>query len=416
MTLRRIRLAETDLAGVSCTLDVGEAMTLAASGLVVTRPDRDGRIILIPNGRVGAVRVGSLQVEVRPKDRVNLTHLIFLLGYAADPGFRADDVVADRYDELWPALAETLARLGERALLNGVLQGYRTIEAADTVLRGRIRIGDQLRARPLQPVPLELSYDDYLTDIAENRILRTALRRMQRVPGVPRDTRSRLAHLDNRLDGVEILRPGRLLPAWRPTRLNKRYHPALRVAEIILANSSVEAGGGDAVVASFVVSMWKVFEDFVTVALREAFRRRGEHVEAQHRSTLDTPRNDGVAPVDIRPDILHLIGRRPASVLDAKYKASDRQGRYPNADQYQMLAYCTALRVRTAVLVYAQGDRPTTRRVRNTDIQITEYPLDLAQSPRDLLADLDALAGAIIRASRTSLFDLAAGPTGGTVA
>jgi 5-methylcytosine-specific restriction enzyme subunit McrC len=42
-------------------------------------------------------------------------------------------------------------------------------------------------------------------------------------------------------------------------------------------------------------------------------------------------------------------------VADAKYKLEYSAGRYPNADHYQMLAYCTALEVPIAWLVYAQG-------------------------------------------------------------
>ena len=45
---------------------------------------------LAPAGRVGSVRIGGLQVQVRPKDKVGLTRLLFLLGYARDPGFREE--------------------------------------------------------------------------------------------------------------------------------------------------------------------------------------------------------------------------------------------------------------------------------------------------------------------------------------
>ena len=68
-------------------------------------------------------------------------------------------------------------------------------------------------------------------------------------------------------------------------------------------------------------------------------------------------------------------------------------GRYPNADHYQILAYCTALSVPMAWLVYAQGSRaPAVRRIKNTTISIVEYPLDLRAQPRDLLRQVEALA------------------------
>ena len=73
-------------------------------------------------------------------------------------------------------------------------------------------------------------------------------------------------------------------------------------------------------------------------------------------------------------------------IFDAKYKVSRSDGRYPNADHYQMLAYCTALKVPRAWLVYAQGGAgPVVRRIVNTDVSVVEYPLDLRPEPEDLL-------------------------------
>ena len=90
-------------------------------------------------------------------------------------------------------------------------------------------------------------------------------------------------------------------------------------------------------------------------------------------------------------DIAHLVGGKPVIVLDAKYKVADSSGNYPNADHYQMLAYCTALGLDSAWLVYAQGSRGLVERhIRNTDTKVVEYPLDLG-APRDLLTQVAEL-------------------------
>jgi len=92
-------------------------------------------------------------------------------------------------------------------------------------------------------------------------------------------------------------------------------------------------------------------------------------------------------------DVVHLVHGVPRLIFDAKYKVEDPRGRYPNADHYQMLAYCTALSVPKAWLVYAQGSRvPTVRRIKNTTISIVEYPLDLRAQPRDVLRQVEKLA------------------------
>jgi 5-methylcytosine-specific restriction enzyme subunit McrC len=58
-----------------------------------------------------------------------------------------------------------------------------------------------------------------------------------------------------------------------------------------------------------------------------------------------------------------------------------------------MLAYCTALRAPVAWLIYAQGaGGMVRRRVRHAEIEIVQYPLDLALPPRALLAQVAELA------------------------
>lgn len=365
-----------------------QSRALHGSRLVNVVEAGGGNVVLSPSGRVGAVRVGDLQVEVWPKEKVKLAHLLFMLGYAADPGFRPEAVDAEAYDELWPALAESLARLVERALLGGVLQGYRSVEESSNVVRGRIRVSDQLRRRPGQIYPTEITYDEYMTDIPENQILRTALRRMRAVPRLRAETSARLSHLDNRLDGVGVLRRGAHLPVWRPTRLNARYLPALRLAQLVIRNTAAQVGDDGVEIAAFVVSMWKVFEDFVTTALREAIAEQGRRAVPQERWWFDRARDDRMGRIPMAIDLLEYDGATPVMVYDAKYKAAARDSRYPNADFYQMLAYCTSVELDRAVLVYAQGGAPVDRRVVNSPVTIREWPLDLSLSPEEMLASI----------------------------
>lgn len=387
-----IVLDELDRDGVAVPIPRVQAETLSATGLVEVRPELDGQWRLLPSGKVGAVRVGNLQIQVNPKGKVGLTRLLFLLGYAADPGFRPEDVRGLEDADLWPALAESLARLAERATGRGVLQGYRTEEDSLRTVRGRIRISDQISRRPGLMMPIEVTYDEFTVDIAENRILRSAIRRMLSVPRLSDASRARLAHLDGRLAEVTVLRPGSRAPEWTRTRLNEHYAPALRLAEVILANASAEAGAGEVQVAAFVVDMAKVFEDFVGTALTEALRGFPGTTRLQYPSHFDERAPGTKAAIPMKVDIVHSVGKQPRLVFDAKYKAAGPGDRYPNADHYQMLAYCTALSVPTAWLVYAGGDAPHRRLIRNTGIEVVEYPLDLTCEPSALLKQVDRLA------------------------
>ncbi|MGD9525454.1 MAG: McrC family protein [Dehalococcoidia bacterium] len=381
-----ILLAEDDKRDVWVELDGCQAAALESTGLVRVRSGGNGVWQLIPRGRVGAVRIDDVEVVVSPK--VGIARLLFLLGYAADPGFRPEDVDGVLDDDLWPAIAETLCRHAERAVMRGILQGYVAREEALPLVRGRIRIADQLARRPGMLLPIEVRYDEFDVDIAENRILRSALRRMLTVPRVAPAVRARLSHLDGRLDRATPLVAGTPIPSWRPTRLNSQYHAALRLSDIVLRHQSFEVGPGGVSVAAFVVDMARVFEDFVATALREAWLARPGRTWPQYPTTLDI--DDAVR---MKVDVVHLVDGEPRIVADAKYKLESAAGTYPNADQYQVLAYCTALQVPVGWLVYAAGSRgAVTRQVRNTGISIVECPLDLSAPPVGLLEQVAALA------------------------
>jgi 5-methylcytosine-specific restriction enzyme subunit McrC len=80
------------------------------------------------------------------------------------------------------------------------------------------------------------------------------------------------------------------------------------------------------------------------------------------------------------------------AVADAKYKAEKPSG-YPNADLYQLLAYCTVLGLKVGHLIYAKGNEDPVRHVvRGADVEIICHAPDLDQPPQPLLASADALA------------------------
>ena len=92
---------------------------------------------------MGVARIGGLQVTVRRK--VPIDRLVFMMGYAEKPEFwRDQSVLLDSDLDLADALAESFRRLATKALEQGLLHGYRSVDDALPVLRGRIRVGDQI--------------------------------------------------------------------------------------------------------------------------------------------------------------------------------------------------------------------------------------------------------------------------------
>jgi McrBC 5-methylcytosine restriction system component len=381
---------------------VGRA--LAASDIVDATPDpyAPGHWLLRAGSKVGAVAVtapgggGSVTVHITPK--VPIARLFFLLGHSLDPkrNWRHGEVEVAQHRDLLPALAHAVERQVDRALRQGLLQGYRTAEESAVVVRGRVREAEQIRRRFGAMLPIEVAYDEFTTDIAENRILRTAVERLLRLPGVPSDVRRRLLHQRTRLADVTAIVRGQPIPVWRPTRLNARYHRALRLARVVLDGSSAEHAPGGLRIDGFLFDMNKLFEDFVTVALRDAFRGTG------HTARLQDPHHlDQAAAIRMRPDfVLYGADGSPCAVVDAKYKAEKRHG-FPDADLYQMLAYCTALGLPEGHLVYAKGNAShAAHQVRHSGIVIHQHTLDLDQEPAGLLADIEQVAERLVHTSR----------------
>jgi 5-methylcytosine-specific restriction enzyme subunit McrC len=384
-------------AEVPLSLDQGRM--LASSGVVtaVPSPYAPGLWLVGPAGKVGAVRVGDVEVRITPK--VEIARLLFLLGYSAHAAaWRADAVSVAEAADLVPVVAQALWRQTGQAIHQGLLPGYVVVEQSSQVLRGRLKESAQLHMHHGLPLPLEIRHDEFTLDIPENQILRTACERMLLVPRVDAESSRMLRRLLRDFAEVGSIPRGDPAPAWQPTKLNARYHTALRLAELVLRATSVERAAGRVAMNGFLLDMPKLFEGFVTVSLREAIEPDyGGRVHDQLSSHLDE-----AGRVALRPDIVWEVRGSARAVVDAKYKAEKPLG-YPNADLYQLLAYCTVLGLRTGHLVYARGnEEPVRHVVRQSGIEIHCHAVDLSQPPDTLLAEMRDLAQAIVSLSVSS--------------
>ncbi len=403
--MRTLELREGD-SPLAVILTAGEARALNATKAVVAIPTgSDGVWTVAPTTRVGAITVMAeearrplLEVHIAPK--VDISRLVFLMGYSRFPHHWQEGLVTlDPSSGLPEALARTLAHVATRALEQGALKGYVRVDRRLPVLRGRLRESDQMHRFGLG-LPLEVRFDEYSIDIAENQILLAGVLKTLRMPGIPAPLRTTLQRLRVLLADVSVP-VGR--PVWTPSRLNARYIPALTIAEMILDGDSFELESGGLRVCGFLLNMAQVFEDFVCVALRDALTRVGSgsagggsthlrgNASLQFRTHLDSAHT-----VPIRPDFVWLRAGRPMMVADAKYKAQNPSG-FPQADLYQMLAYCTVLGLDTGHLIYAKGEADAgTVEVVGSGTRVVRHVLDLEASPSELLAQLDGIARAIL--------------------
>lgn len=333
--------------------------------------------------RVGVVRLEGSEVRIEPK--VPVRNLFHLLARGQSWGeWWPDDLKLDNSSDFSTVIAEAFLAHAERALRGGILHGYvERFEAAQTI-RGRILMGEQIRKRTGVLLPVELQYDDFTADIAVNRILRSAARRLIGAGRLRNRVRSGLLRLDHALAEASLLTRGAPLPDVVWDRRNERYRSAVALAQLVLTDGSLDHRVGGTTAKGFLLTLSKVFEEFVESEVTRAAAPFGGWIAAQDRTPLD---EDG--RIRIAPDLVWRDFSGPRAVLDAKYKAEKPSG-FPNADIYQMIVYCIRLGLDMGHLIYAAGnEEPARYEIRNAGITVVCHSLSLDTDPQSISSQVD---------------------------
>lgn len=397
MNSRRIELQEYEVRQ-DVQLSRSTAKALSASNAITVTPSTgvDDGWDLRASHWVGVVQTGDFELRINPK--VPMNRLLFLMSYTMDT-VRWKNLYAAfaDADDLVTAIAHAFLFHVESALSRGVLQGYQHREDSLPVLRGRVRVDDQIRRRYGLPVPLEVSYDDFTIDILENRLLKSAARILMQTRQLPDEFRRRLVRIDRTLDPVGIVQPSRWLPDVPIDRRNRRYAHAIYLAQLILRSSSIEFEAGSGHGTSFLVKMYDLFERFVTLALTKSFSPFGGRVIPQYRALLDAAKH-----IPLIADLVWQENGLNRMVADIKYKSTENEAG-PNADVYQALAYSVALGLEEAHLIYARGnDEPIEHYIPGADKTICVHAVDLDRPPDELLQQMDDLAVQLATSAKAS--------------
>ncbi len=398
-TMREIDLQEYATSD-ALTLSVDERDALPRKKLnlsIAPIPGTANKYTLTPGSIVGAVETGELSVRIAPK--IGIQQLLSLACYAIDKiKLQEPEFDFPEHAALPDALALAFGSAARRAFSRGLLHGYRTEEDALLAVRGRIRFGDQIRRRFGVPLPVEVRYDEFTDDILLNRLVKAAAHRLGMVGLRSREARSGVAWVAESLSDVSLVAfPRGAVPDVSFDRLNEHYRSVATLARLILRHGAFEAARGKVRASGFLMDMNQVFQEFVTVALREAMDV-SEHVFGERwiRSL------DKEGRVGLRPDMVWRDGSRCTFVGDVKYKRAD--GGVPNSDLYQLLAYATALDLPGGLLIYAQGERePVAHTVRHSGKRLEVATLDLTGALEDTLGRVADLAQRISSFRRSAI-------------
>ncbi len=349
--------------------------------------DTDDLYYLRPGSTVGAVEIGDLSVVIHPK--IGIPQLLSLACYAVGQiKFQPEDFDYPEEMALPDVLALALHAQARRAFAAGLLHGYRTEEEALYGVRGRIRFEDQLRRRFGMAVPVEVRYDEFTEDIVANQLVKAAVIRLGGMPLRWRDARVGLGWVAAMLDNVSVVEfPENAVPEVTFDRLNEHYRGVVALARLVLRHGAFQSSRGEVRAQGFLMDMNEVFQEFVTVALREELGLSQDTFGERTIDSLDT-----AGAIKLRPDLVWSRGRTCVFVGDAKYKRIVHE-RVPNADLYQLLAYATAADLPGGLLIYAKGEGDAdTYHVRHCGKRLEVAALDLEGSLNEVLGRVKELA------------------------
>ena len=369
----------------------------------------DGTLRIGSRSWIGVVRLENLEIRIRPKyaagDRGVLQMLDFASGVGALRRIDSLRTLAVGAPNLADLICLLLVEELEGIIRAGILQDYVIREEPIPAIRGRLLAERQVRLHYGQLNEIECRYDEFETDILENRIVAAGLGAADALcsdPAIARRVRRcrttfldvcRPAHFDDLDAATHRLEYG---------RRNSHYHAAHQWALLLLQRRFVEDLylQGQPSSFAFLLDMNVLFERYIARLVEMSCRGRGIGVDVQRsRSSIIVDVATGQSYSTVRPDVVLRFmsdGVPAARPLDTKYKLYDGRKVDPS-DIYQCLLYSYAftdhsdLAERRAILVYPSKNTAERSRVRVQTVGGGKGP-SLAFVGYDLAASVDRVA------------------------
>lgn len=391
--MRLLKLQEAT-ATYGCDISATAARWLTEKKIATVQPSAvPGHYDIFTRNVCGLVSAHGIQFEIAPK--LPADRLVSLLIYArtgltweSSPTHQDID---DAVDLLLVYFSSTLTE----TLRFGLLRGYKTVNKQSRFYRGRLRVKEQMSRHQMRIQPLEVRYQNFTADIPENQILLTAveiaLAALSRNTGAATETAIRqLRRARATLHDVTPTTAREQLPSWTPNALNRKFHHALNIAELILTSRGVELQGGRQRSAGVLIETWRVFETAVARAFRDALPEGSVSTQQVRKLSPDISN-------EIRPDLVVNDEHGPCAVADTKYKAGTTLNQ---SDVYQAITYATVYGFNSVTLIYAGSGRDREIRISGSGITVQVRFADTSVPLPEFLSQVGAIANESLTARR----------------
>jgi 5-methylcytosine-specific restriction enzyme subunit McrC len=313
----------------------------------------NGDLSIKATSYVGVVELDCATIQVRPKLAGNELDVLAMLDYVSGlkdlRRLQSMRAMPDEGHDLRDLVCLLLVEACEDLLRHGVRRDYVRREERLPVVRGRLLADRQVLRRYGQLDQLECRYDEFDSDILDNRLCARALQSAART-AVNTDIRARARRAASHFADVcdsHALDPRLIAERLTYHRGNENYRVAHQWALLLLRTEGLHDlySRAGPVSRSFMFDMNRLFESFVAKLLCGAALDGEFRVEADDNLSEIISYENGRSYTHIRPDI-RLFRNRGSSAwcrtIDAKYKLLTGR-KISTDDLYQSFAYAHAL-------------------------------------------------------------------------
>ena len=314
------------------------------------------------------------------------------------------------FERVHDLLGNVLARGTFKLVRRGIDQGYRELREELSGIRGKLAVCETAKRALLAQGRVACDFEELSRDVLHNRILRSTLGSLGRLPDLHGEVRAEVRKAWLRLDGVSELRLSQRL--FGKVQLDRNRHLErflLAVCRLVHEQLLVDERSGTARFNDFPdEKMAKLFEDFAIEFYRRelpdyevgrrAIRWDDDGTAADQRSMLPSMEADIVLETRARP-----AGSARRIVLDTKFYREALDGRHGarklrSSHLYQLLAYLRNREATTptgprheGILLYPVVDAPLRIDVRLEGFAIRARSVDLSRDWRRVHEDMLAV-------------------------
>lgn len=222
----------------------------------------------------------------------------------------------------------------------GIKSNYRVEEENQRFYKGKLLVSQHVRKNSVHKERFYVAYDQFSQNIAENRIIKATLIKLQKMTTSSQNAKE-IRHL---LTSFEMIEPTTNLAYDFSqifiNRTMKDYKLIMEWSKVFLLNQSFTNFSGTTVAHAILFPMEKVYESYLTQQIKKQFSNSNWSVTAQDKGyyLFDTPQL-----FKLRPDVvLRNTDKKKIIIVDMKWKSLDLSKKskgMASSDMYQMYAY-----------------------------------------------------------------------------